>query len=233
LPIVSYSPFQFGKSSFALARLNTDGSLDTGFGTNGLVVTAFDPDTNSAAHSVLIQPGGKIVLTGYSESQPNHPDEFALARYFASTAPVGSALRPTVSNTVYELPIGSMAGQSFPSSQIAVANQSGASVLDSATAGTSGGTLHARLVRRPVHDPSFQLNDNGTFTYSPDTSFSGSDYFTFKVNDGTADSNTATVNIVTQGSSTDSDGDGVSDTIEAFGPNGGTYFRGGRRRALP
>ncbi|NOQ45425.1 MAG: tandem-95 repeat protein, partial [Desulfobulbaceae bacterium] len=39
------------------------------------------------------------------------------------------------------------------------------------------------------------LNTNGSFTYSPNVNVSGTDSFTFKVNDGAADSNTATVNI--------------------------------------
>ena len=37
------------------------------------------------------------------------------------------------------------------------------------------------------------LNADGSFTYTPDQDFTGSDSFTYKVNDGTADSNTATV----------------------------------------
>lgn len=39
------------------------------------------------------------------------------------------------------------------------------------------------------------VNSNGTFVYSPATGFTGSDSFTFKVNDGTTDSPPATVNI--------------------------------------
>src|SRR5215211_158046 len=39
------------------------------------------------------------------------------------------------------------------------------------------------------------LNANGSFTYTPDANFSGADSFTYKVHDGSADSNTATVTI--------------------------------------
>jgi uncharacterized protein (TIGR02145 family) len=38
----------------------------------------------------------------------------------------------------------------------------------------------------------------GTFTYTPDPGFTGDDSFTFKVNDGLSDSNTATVSITVQ-----------------------------------
>jgi len=39
------------------------------------------------------------------------------------------------------------------------------------------------------------LNANGSFTYTPNAGFSGSDSFTYKANDGSVDSNTATVTI--------------------------------------
>ena len=39
------------------------------------------------------------------------------------------------------------------------------------------------------------FNSNGTFSYEPDPNYNGSDSFTFKANDGTVDSNTATFNI--------------------------------------
>jgi hypothetical protein len=39
------------------------------------------------------------------------------------------------------------------------------------------------------------LNANGTFTYTPNTGFFGTDSFTYKANDGTADSNVVTVTI--------------------------------------
>jgi hypothetical protein len=39
------------------------------------------------------------------------------------------------------------------------------------------------------------LNTDGSFSYTPNTGYSGTDTFTYKANDGTADSNTATVTI--------------------------------------
>ncbi len=46
-----------------LARFNTDGSLDTGFGTNGLVLTDVDASNDFIA-TVSVQPDGKIVAGG-------------------------------------------------------------------------------------------------------------------------------------------------------------------------
>ena len=48
-----------------VARLNTDGSLDPSFGTNGQVMTPFPPDGVFTAAGVL-QPDGRIVAVGYS-----------------------------------------------------------------------------------------------------------------------------------------------------------------------
>ena len=42
------------------------------------------------------------------------------------------------------------------------------------------------------------LNSNGSFTYTPDTGFSGDDAFTYHANDGQADSNIATVTITVE-----------------------------------
>ena len=61
---------------FALARYNSDGSLDTTFGTGGLVTTAFASDSGGGA--VAIQSDGKIVHAGIKFAGV---DNFALARY--------------------------------------------------------------------------------------------------------------------------------------------------------
>jgi uncharacterized delta-60 repeat protein len=63
---------------FALARYNTDGSLDNSFGVGGRVTT--DIGTNfDTGTSVAIQPDGRIVLVGYAINGSDN--DFALARY--------------------------------------------------------------------------------------------------------------------------------------------------------
>jgi uncharacterized delta-60 repeat protein len=49
---------------FALARYNSDGSLDTSFGTGGLVTTSIGNGSFDFARSVALQPNGKIVAAG-------------------------------------------------------------------------------------------------------------------------------------------------------------------------
>jgi VCBS repeat-containing protein len=55
--------------------------------------------------------------------------------------------------------------------------------------------LTASLVTDPSRAASFTLNADGSFDYSPDANFNGTDSFTYKANDGSLDSNTATVTI--------------------------------------
>jgi VCBS repeat-containing protein len=59
---------------------------------------------------------------------------------------------------------------------------------------SDGDTLTAELVN-DVDNGTLTFNQNGSFTYEPDENFNGSDSFTYKANDGTADSNVATVSI--------------------------------------
>jgi uncharacterized delta-60 repeat protein len=51
-------------SDFALARYNSDGSLDTTFGTGGKVTTSFPSPFPSAAYALALQSDGKIVVAG-------------------------------------------------------------------------------------------------------------------------------------------------------------------------
>ena len=55
-------------------------------------------------------------------------------------------------------------------------------------------TLTAVVVTQPVHG-TLTLNSDGSFTYEPDAGYNGTDTFTYKANDGTVDSATATVTI--------------------------------------
>ena len=53
----------------------------------------------------------------------------------------------------------------------------------------------AILLTGPSHAASFTLNPDGSFDYTPTANFTGTDSFTYKVNDGTSDSNVSMVTI--------------------------------------
>jgi len=67
--------------NFALARYNSDGTLDTTFGSGGKVITDFG-EVSSQAYSVVVQPDGKIVAAGYANIDGE--EDFALVRYNAN-----------------------------------------------------------------------------------------------------------------------------------------------------
>ena len=69
-------------TDFALARYNTDGTLDATFGSGGLVTTDF-VGMEDDAFSVLIQADGKIVAVGSANESATFYD-FAAARYLSN-----------------------------------------------------------------------------------------------------------------------------------------------------
>jgi uncharacterized delta-60 repeat protein len=66
-----------GGLDFLVARYNADGTLDNTFGGGGLVATHFGEAAE--AFGVAIQPGGRIVAAGQTETNDNF--DFAIARY--------------------------------------------------------------------------------------------------------------------------------------------------------
>jgi uncharacterized delta-60 repeat protein len=68
---------------FVVARLNTDGSLDTSFGDNGRVITVIFGRQDSA-NAIALQADGKIVVAGGAwKGGTFTSQDFALARYNA------------------------------------------------------------------------------------------------------------------------------------------------------
>jgi uncharacterized delta-60 repeat protein len=75
---INFSSEVSSNTDFALARYNTDGTPDPGFGVGGKVTTDFNGG-NDDAFAILVQPDGKLVAVG-SAITANFYD-FAAARY--------------------------------------------------------------------------------------------------------------------------------------------------------
>src|SRR5215471_17901057 len=72
-----------GVADFALARYNSNGTLDTSFGTSGIVTTVFDfPGSFDRVFTIVQQPDGKFVAVG--STVINLVANFALARFNAN-----------------------------------------------------------------------------------------------------------------------------------------------------
>ncbi len=86
-------------TDFALVRYTSDGFLDSTFGTDGKINTDFGG--NDIGFGVAVQPDGKIVVSGYSETN----GDFALARYTGNGTPdntFGTDGKVTTSYSDYE-----------------------------------------------------------------------------------------------------------------------------------
>jgi len=160
---------------FAVARYNTDGSLDSSFDSDGKVTTAIG--SGDFAFSAAIQSDGKIVVVGSSNNGSN--DDFAILRYGqpAATAPgaptIGSAtaLSPTSVSITFTAP----------------ANNGGATI-ETYTATSSPGSITGRV---------FQ-SGSGSITI---TGLTPSTAYTFRVtasnSAGTSSASGATASITT------------------------------------
>ena len=77
--VIAGSTSAGGRNAFAVARYNTDGSLDPGFGSGGKLVTTFGGQESRAVR-LLVQPDGKILVAGVTVPGGGTLD-FALVRY--------------------------------------------------------------------------------------------------------------------------------------------------------
>ena len=66
---------------FGVARLNSDGSIDTTFGGSGVVTTAFGGGGQPT--SVVVQPDNKIIAFGTTAAASGGQQNLTLARYLA------------------------------------------------------------------------------------------------------------------------------------------------------
>jgi VCBS repeat-containing protein len=130
------------------------------------------PDANGVAHITLVlKDSGGTANGGVDTSAPQ---TFAI-----TVTPVNDP--PVAANDAYSVNQGSTLTEAAPG------------VLGNDTDVDSPG-LNAILVSSPAHG-SLILNADGSFVYKPFVFFSGVDTFTYKANDGAADSNIATVAI--------------------------------------
>jgi uncharacterized delta-60 repeat protein len=78
--LVAGTAIGLNSSVFAIVRYNTNGTLDSSFGTGGIVTTSigFEEDGISA---LAIQTDGKIVASGYTKNSGSNNFDIVIARY--------------------------------------------------------------------------------------------------------------------------------------------------------
>ena len=159
---------------------------DTDIDGGPLTITAVSGATSGAAvlngnNTITFTPTANFTGTaGFDYTVSDGAGGTALGHVTVTvTAPVNTA--PVAVNDSYNLPA---------NGTLTVA---AAGVLTNDT-DADGNPLTAVRVTGPAHG-TLTLNPNGSFTYTPTSSFVGSDSFTYTANDGTTNGNTATVTI--------------------------------------
>jgi uncharacterized delta-60 repeat protein len=108
-------------SDFALAGFNSDGTVDTSFGTNGKVTTDF-AGANDVPFSVAVQPDGNIVVAGGATI--NGRANFAVARYLTSA----DLSTPDIDTAPASLAFGNVTQGSFKDLAVTVRNTGNATL---------------------------------------------------------------------------------------------------------
>lgn len=155
-------------TEFALARYNTNGSLDTGatFGPDGSGIVTTQIDNAAVINSILLQPCRQIVAAGLSSPisvVPLNATQFAVARYVGDNNP--PVANTTSAVTSVGVPIVVNLSGSDPD---------GDSLTFSIVTPPTDGTLSAITQTSPT---------TAQVTYTPDAGFVGQDSFTYTVTD--------------------------------------------------
>jgi hypothetical protein len=156
-----------------------------------ILLTASDADDKDVlSYNIVSQPTNGVLsgtapnLTYTPNANFNGSDSFTFkandGNVDSNTATVSIAVTP-----VNDAPVSS--------TQSVVTDEDTAKSITLAASDIDGNALTYSVVTQPTRGT---LSGSGaTLTYTPNVNFNGSDSFTFKANDGTVDSNIATVNI--------------------------------------
>jgi hypothetical protein len=155
-----------------------------------ITLTGSDPDGNSLTFSVVSSPSHGT-LTGAVPNLTYTP----AANYYGSDGFAFKATDGTLDSNIatVSLTINSVNDAAVASSQSVTTNEDTAAAITLAGSDVDGDSLTFSVVGSPGHGALSGTAPN--LTYTPAPNYSGSDSFTFKSNDGSMDSNIATVSI--------------------------------------
>ncbi len=138
-------------NDFAIARYNTNGSLDTSFGSNGIVVTRMSTGDDKIS-TVILEPDGKLVVTGTQDE--NGAAKFAIARY-NSDGTLDSSFNGTGTNATTL--------SAFATTANAITRQSDGKFVVAGT--TANGNDNDIAIARYNSDGTLDTSFNGTGKY--------------------------------------------------------------------
>ena len=157
-------------------------------------LTATDTNNDPLTYTVLTQPAHGT-LTGTAPNLNYNPDtDYVGADSFTFKANDGTtdSNTATVSITVQ----GPVNDPPVANNQAITVNKNTQQAISLTATDTNNDPLTYTVLTQPAHGTLTGTAPN--LNYNPDTDYVGADSFTFKANDGTTDSNTATVSITVQ-----------------------------------
>ncbi len=162
----------------------------------GSNVSAIAQDGNLYPHPArsyaLTLPAGKTVDAIFTPTAAGTFPVFDRALNLTNAAmPAGGMLAYLTVAAVSGAPVAT--GDSYPAAEDTALSVAAPGVLGN-DSDPDGDPLTAVLVSGPTSG-TLALNADGSFTYTPNANFNGTDIFTYKASDGTLDSNVATVQI--------------------------------------
>ena len=176
--------------------INEDTTLTT-IAVTGVLANDTDVDSTNLTASVVTNPShGSLTLNAdgsfiYTpDANYNGTDSFTYQASDSQTNSATATVTITI-NPVNDAPVAN--NDSYSINEDTTLTILAPGVLANDT-DIDGDSLTAVLVANASHG-SVTLNPDGSFTYTPDANYNGTDSFTYKPNDGTADGNTAIVNI--------------------------------------
>jgi VCBS repeat-containing protein len=203
-------------SNLATVNITVTPVNDVPVANNDTATVAEGGTINMAAPGVLANdtdPDGPSALTASLVTGPAHASSFVLnpngsyiyvhdgsettSDSFTYTASDGVATSNTATVSITITPVNDAPvanNDTYSVAEGGTLNQSAPGVLGNDTDADSP-TLTAVLVSGPAHASSFVLNANGSFSYVHDGSETLTDSFTYRANDGSLNSNIATVTI--------------------------------------
>jgi hypothetical protein len=164
-----------------------------------IALTATDPNNDTLTYTVVTQPTNGT-LSGTAPNLTYNPnldhvgsDSFTFKANDGTTDSNIATISITVQGPTNEPPVAN--------NQAITVNKNTQQAITLTATDSNNDPLTYTVLTQPAHGTLTGTAPN--LNYNPDTDYVGTDSFTFKANDGTTDSNTATVSITVQGPAND------------------------------
>jgi len=244
-PNLTYTPNANYNGSDSFTFKANDGIADSAVATVSITVTAVNDNPVANAQSVSVLEDGYVAITLTGSDIDGNP-----LTYIVVAGPSNGGLTGTAPNLIYTPNANYNGSDSFAfrvndgyvsssattvSITVTAVNDTPAATAQSvsvshntATAITlagsdvEGSALTYTVVTNPTNGS--LTGTAPSLTYTPNSGYSGSDSFTFRVNDGTADSAAATVTLTVAAAAVDASFANVSLLLKADGANDSTSF---------